>query len=68
MENNNTFHITHVLLMDDDIVIEPEALVKTYTLLTLLKDTYIDTFIGGAMLRLDRQYIQVESGAVWDAG
>ncbi len=68
MENNNTFRITHVLLMDDDIVIEPEALVKTYTLLTLLKDTYIDAFIGGAMLRLDRQYIQVESGAVWDAG
>lgn len=68
MENNNTFHITHVLLMDDDIVIEPEVLVKTYTLLTLLKDTYIDAFIGGAMLRLDRQYIQVESGAVWDAG
>lgn len=68
LENNDTFHITHILLMDDDIVIEPEALIKTYLLLSLLKEAYFDAFIGGAMLRLDRQYIQVESGAVWDAG
>lgn len=44
----------HALLMDDDIVIEPEALVKTYQILTLLKDEYEDAFIGGAMLRLDK--------------
>lgn len=61
-------HITHALLMDDDIVIEPEALVKTYTLLSLLKDQYVDTFVGGAMLRLDQQSIQVESGASWNGG
>ena len=68
MQNNDIYRITHVLLMDDDIVIEPEALVKTYMLLSLLKEEYLDTFVGGAMLRLDRQYIQVESGAVWNAG
>ncbi len=68
MENNHTFHVTHVLLMDDDVVIEPEALVKTYLLLSILKEEYMDAFIGGAMLRLDRQYIQAEAGAVWDAG
>jgi len=61
-------HITHALLMDDDIVIEPEALIKTYTLLSLLKDQYVDTFVGGAMLRLDQQSIQVESGASWNGG
>lgn len=60
--------ITHALLMDDDIVIEPEALYKTYRVLTMLKDEYSDAFIGGAMLRLDKQNIQEESGASWNAG
>lgn len=65
---NNEHHITHALLMDDDITIEPESIVKTYILLTLLKDEYVDTFIGGAMLRRDKQYMQVESGAAWNGG
>lgn len=60
--------LTHALLMDDDIVIEPEVLFRTWTLLSLLKDEYSDAFISGAMLRLDRQYIQVESGALWNGG
>ena len=64
----DSFQITHILLMDDDIVIEPESLVRTFMLLCLLREEYLDAFIGGAMLRLDRQYIQVEAGAVWDAG
>lgn len=60
--------ITHILLMDDDVVIEPEALIRTYWLLALAKDTYTDAFIGGAMLRMDRQAIQTEAGAVWNQG
>lgn len=68
MTHNETYQITHALLMDDDIVIEPEALVKTYMLLLLLKDEYKDAFIGGAMLRLDKQAIQVEAGASWNGG
>lgn len=60
--------ITHALLMDDDIVIEPESLFRTWVMLSLLKDEYKDAFIGGAMLRLDHQNIQVESGAVWNQG
>lgn len=60
--------ITHVLLMDDDILIEPEALVKTYNFLRIIKDQYKDVFVGGAMLRIDNQNIQVESGGSWNAG
>jgi len=60
--------VTHALLMDDDIVLEPEVIVKTWRILTLLKEEYVDAFLGGAMLRLDRQSIQVESGAVWNGG
>lgn len=67
-QNNDKYHITHVLLMDDDIVIEPEALIKTYILLSLIKNEYRDAFIGGAMLRTDQQYRQVEAGASWNGG
>lgn len=60
--------VTHLLLMDDDVIIEPEAIVKTYHFLRMVKEEYSDAFIGGAMLRLDRRAVQVEAGAVWNAG
>ena len=67
-EREKLLNITHALLMDDDIVIEPESIFRTWTLLSVIKDEFEDAFIGGAMLRLDRQYIQTESGAVWNQG
>lgn len=61
-------NITHILVMDDDVSIEPEALYRTYTMLSCLKEEYAGAFIGGAMLRLDTKYIQTESGAIWNGG
>lgn len=60
--------ITHILVMDDDIVIEPEAIFRTCTLLSCLKEEYKEAFVGGAMLRLDNRYMQTESGAMWNGG
>lgn len=65
---DKNYKATHVLMMDDDIVIETESLYRTYSLLRCIKTEYAEAFIGGAMLRLDKQRIQVESGAVWNAG
>lgn len=67
-KGNDTYKVTHPLLMDDDIVIEPASLMKTFKILSLLKEEYLDAFIGGAMLRRDIQYRQVESGAAWYGG
>lgn len=67
-KNNDKFGITHALLMDDDVVIETEAITKTYRILSLIKEEYIDAFIGGAMLRIDKPYMQTESGACWNGG
>ena len=53
--------------MDDDVVISPEAFFRTYTILQTIKDEYKDAFVGGAMLKLDDQTIQEESGGVWNA-
>lgn len=57
---------THIILMDDDVVIEPDAILRTYALLSLIKDEYRDACIAGAMLRTDLKYVLHENGAVWD--
>lgn len=51
---------THVLLMDDDVIILPESLRRTYRLLTLLKDEYKNSLISGAMLYYEEMHIQHE--------
>ena len=60
--------ITHVLVMDDDVIINPDSIYRTFMILSLLKDQYEDAFVGGAMLRLDKQFIQTENGARWNKG
>lgn len=60
--------LTHALLMDDDILIEAEALFRTWSMLSNIRDEYHEAFVGGAMLRLDKMSIQVEAGAVWNGG
>ncbi|MDO5424147.1 MAG: glycosyltransferase [Eubacteriales bacterium] len=60
--------ISHVLLMDDDAVLEPAALETNYIFLSLLKPEYKDYLLGGAILRQDRPYMQYESGAQWNRG
>ncbi|MBP8604993.1 MAG: glycosyltransferase [Phycisphaerae bacterium] len=52
---------THVLLMDDDIEIFPEALQRTYALAALLKPDWHRSFIAGSMLRADMQHFQWEA-------
>lgn len=59
---------THVLMMDDDVVIEPESLFRTYMLLKCRKKEYENLSVGGAMLKIDEPYFQVESGASWNGG
>ena len=64
----DSFPATHVIMMDDDIVIETEALFRTYSLLRCRRAEYEDVFVGGAMLKLDQPRIQNESGALWNKG
>ena len=51
---------THVLLMDDDILILPESILRTYYLLKLIKCEYADRFISGAMLYYEEPDFQHE--------
>lgn len=42
--------VTHILLMDDDVSISPESIIRTYNLLRAVNDDYSSAFISGAML------------------
>ena len=52
---------THVLLMDDDITLEPEALVRTLALFTFARDEKL--CIHGAMLSEEQAWMQFEAGS-----
>ncbi len=56
-------NFTHILLMDDDALIEPYVVERTISLLSVLKPEYRDKNIGGAMLSLEQPLIQMENGA-----
>ena len=51
---------THVLLMDDDVLVLPESIKLTYRLLRMLKPEYKERFISGAMLRYEKPNMQHE--------
>lgn len=61
-------NVTHVIFMDDDVEILPEAVIRTFTMIRCLREEYWAAFIAGAMLRRGEKYIQHENGAVWNAG
>lgn len=60
--------MTHVLLMDDDVKIEFEAIFRTKSLLSYVKEEKQDCFIGGAMLRKEQPWLVFASGEAWGYG
>lgn len=61
---NRKSEFSHIIFIDDDVVIAPEVFERIYNFQTVIADEKL--CIGGSMLKLDRQYIQHENGAVWD--
>lgn len=56
---------THVLIMDDDAIINPYAIEKMMAFLSMRKEDYKDMTVGGAMFLLGAPYMQYEAGAAW---
>lgn len=59
-------NFSHILMMDDDIRMNPDSLLRTYTILRLLKPEHKDAFVGGHMLKIDAPSIQSEAADHWD--
>lgn len=55
----------YVLLMDDDIDLDPTVLNRMYGLLCGIKEEYKESFLSGAMLRMQTPHIQHENTAYW---
>lgn len=53
---------THILIMDDDAVFEPDIFVRLYGFLSMLKAEYRDITVGGALMREELPYYQFASG------
>lgn len=66
IEQVNQKRNTHVILMDDDIVIEISSFDRLYKLLQHLRTSYLDNFFAGAMIRLEKPTIQFENTAYWN--
>lgn len=65
-EKTNAF--THVLIMDDDAVFDPDVFVRLYGFLSMLKEEYKDITVGGALMREDMPYCQAVSGEYYEGG
>ena len=62
IKDRKKYNITHCVLMDDDVVLNYSTIERTYVFIRLLKDKYKTAIIGGAMINLDRPYIQHAAG------
>jgi GT2 family glycosyltransferase len=59
---------THILLMDDDIEIDPNVVYKTFNLISVLNEEHKEAFVLGGMLLPETPNIQYEAGAEYLKG
>ena len=51
---------THVLLMDDDVLVSTESIIRSFNLLSIVNDEYVGAFVSGAMMNMDEPYLRWE--------
>lgn len=66
ISQNSNLNLTHFILMDDDIILDPAILVRTYYFLRCLKGESRAKLLGGAMLKLENMSEQAINGCVWN--
>lgn len=68
LREKEAYHLTHVLLMDDDAIVEPDTLVRLYGLLRTLRPEWEDAAVGGGLMREDHPHILFCAGEAWENG
>ena len=58
---------THVIFMDDDILLYPAIFVRSFYLLQMLKEEYQKAILGAGMFLDDQPAVQQEIGAIYKA-
>lgn len=59
---------THVLLMDDDVQLQTESILRLYSLLSYMKPEYQHEIVAGRMFRRDKPWIQYTAAEIWNGG
>lgn len=45
--------VTNILLMDDDVEVSPESIIRTFNLLSITNEKYSEAFVSGSMMNYD---------------
>lgn len=64
----DVFPTTHVVFMDDDVVLQMESLRRLYAFLSFMKEEYVQEVIVGRMFGMDRPCMQYTAAEVWNKG
>ncbi len=64
--NSPEKEFTHVILMDDDVIYDPDIVKRLYVFLQFLKDEFSTMLVGGALLDIEKPYCQLEAGGYWN--
>ncbi len=57
---------THIIFMDDDIMLYPPVLERNFYLYQMLKQKYHKSILGAEMLYLENKYIQHAAGVLYE--
>ena len=57
IEQKEELELTHVLLMDDDAIFDPELFVRAYGFLSVRRNIYEEIRLGGTLMREDYPYL-----------
>lgn len=52
--------VTHILLMDDDVELSAESIIRTFALLSIVNDDHVKSILSGAMMRYDQPNVHWE--------
>ncbi len=68
LAEKEAYGTTHVLLMDDDAIVEPDALIRLFGILSTLRPKWQNATIGGALMREDYPHLLFCAGELWENG
>ena len=68
VKNLPEFQATHIVLMDDDVILQMESILRLRALLSCIRVEYDKEVIAGRMFRLDRPQVQYTAVEIWNGG
>jgi len=68
LDEKERYSLTHVLLMDDDAVLDPETVVRLYGFLSTLKEEWKSVTVGGALMDENVPKNMIAFGEWWKDG